>query len=149
MMPARTMPTTTFRAAQAGVAIISAIIILLLLAVLGAYAVQMATMQHMGSAQDVESVRTYQAARAGIEWALFKVQPDNGAHCAPSTNLGLAGDSFAGIAVTVFCTGTSALYQIGAVACNQPTGGSCPNTTDFNSQYVERRIEVKLRTDLD
>lgn len=141
-------------------AIISAIIILVVLALLGAYAVQVSTLQHMGSVQDLESVRAYQAARAGVEWALFRVQPANGGHCGyANSDLPLGGSAFAGLTVSVTCSGSAVvpavvpakyqLVEIHAVACNQPAAGVCPNTTDFNNMYVERRIDVKLRTDLE
>lgn len=135
------------RQLQRGMAIISALFILLVLAVLGAFAVHVSSMQHVGSAQDVQSIRTYLAARAGIEWALWWVQPANGGSCAASTDLTLPGASFAGIVVTVQCTGATALYQIRAIACNQPVAGACPNTGGFNSLYSERMIDVRLRTD--
>jgi len=137
-------------------AIISAIIILVVLALLGAYAVQVSTLQHMGSVQDLESVRAYQAARAGVEWALFRVQPANGGHCGyADSDLPLGGSAFAGLTVSVTCSGSAVvpakyqLVEIHAVACNQPAAGVCPNTTNFNNMYVERRIDVKLRTDLE
>ncbi|MCX7175579.1 MAG: hypothetical protein NT159_16960 [Proteobacteria bacterium] len=34
------------------------------------------------------------------------------------------------------------VYTIASIACNQPSGGSCPNTTNPNSFYVERRLDV-------
>lgn len=140
---------TTFAKRQGGMAIMSAIFILIVLAVLAAFVVQVSTMQHMGSVQDLQSIRTYQAARAGIEWALFRVQTANGGNCNASTTLSPAGDTFSGITVTVECNGNSALYEIHAIACYQPGGGACPNTGAFDNSYIERRIDVRLRTDTD
>ena len=34
------------------------------------------------------------------------------------------------------------VYTVTATACNQPSGGVCPNTTNPNSFYVERRLDV-------
>lgn len=149
----RTSPAhSSFR--QQGLALVSAIFILVVLALIGGFAVQVATMQHTGSMQDVQSIRVYQAARAGLEWALWRVQPDNGATCAGATNVPLTGGSFAGITVTVTCTvtltgGIPTLYTLTSIACNQPSGGgTCPNTGAFNNMYIERHLEAKLRTDV-
>lgn len=136
--------------AQRGMAIISAIFILVVLAAIGAFAVQMSTMQHFGSAQDVQSVRAYQAARAGIEWALFKIENSSPKVCpAASTNMTLSGDSFTGLTVTVSCNIQDSVAHVISTACNQPVAGACPNTTGFTNMYIERQLDVKLRTDID
>jgi MSHA biogenesis protein MshP len=57
-----------------GFALVSAIFILVVLAALGAFIVNISTSQQIGSALDVQGVRAYQAARAGIEWGLYQVQ---------------------------------------------------------------------------
>lgn len=132
----------------------SAIFILIVLALIGSFAVNVATMQQTASAQDIQSLRVYQAARSGLEWALWRVQPDNGGTCSGATNVTLTGSSFAGITVTVTCVvtmtgGTPTLYTLTSIACNQPAGGgTCPNTGGFNSMYIERQLEAKLRTDI-
>ena len=136
---------SSFRSGQQGMALLSAIFILVVLALIGAFSVQVSTMQHIGSTQDLQSARVLQAARAGLEWALFRVQPANGGNCAGATNLALTGDSFAGITVTVTCTGSTTLYQITSVACTQ--AASCPKTSGIGNLYIERQLEAKLRTD--
>lgn len=59
-----------------GFAIVSAIFILVVLAALGAFIVNISTSQQIGSALDVQGVRAYQAAHAGIEWGLYRVTRD-------------------------------------------------------------------------
>lgn len=56
-----------------GFALVSAIALLVVLAVLGAYLGRIATSSQIGSAQDIQSARAYQAARAGLEWGLYQV----------------------------------------------------------------------------
>ena len=51
----------------------SAIFLLVILAALAAYLVNISTTQHTTSAQDVQGTRALHAARAGIEWGLFQV----------------------------------------------------------------------------
>ena len=150
-----------------GFAIVSAIFILVVLAALGAFMVSVSTSQQIGSALDVQGVRAYQAARAGIEWSLYKVQataaynfgyasndqnlrrcPGGGFSSTDSFNPGAA--TLSAFRVTVTCTavqdGSSGptVFKIVATACNQPSAGACPNTTDPGNFYIERRLEVLL-----
>lgn len=154
-------------AAQHGFSIVAAIFILVVLAALGAFMVTISTTQAIGSALDIQGSRAYQAARSGIEWGVWQVQSTAayrfgytaaGVATVPNTrSCASASGSFAfpgsattlsGFTVTVSCnTFTDAssgptVFQIIAVACNQPSGGNCPNNTNPNSFYVERRLEV-------
>ncbi len=154
-----------------GFAIVSAIFILVVLAALGAFIVTISTNQQIGSALDVQGVRAYQAARAGIEWGVFQVQSTaayNFGYASTDANLrkctgGAAAstDSFnpgaatlAAFTITVTCTetidgsGGPSIYSIVATACSEPIAGwtatttACPNTANPGSLYIERRMSV-------
>ncbi|OHC69276.1 MAG: hypothetical protein A3H93_07785 [Rhodocyclales bacterium RIFCSPLOWO2_02_FULL_63_24] len=144
-----------------GFAIVSAIFILVVLAALGAFILNISTSQHIGSALDVQGVRAYQAARAGLEWGLYQVQataaynfgytstdPNTRTCPAATTSFVPAAATLAGFTVTVECAATAdassgpTVYSITATACNQPNAGACPNTVSPNSLYVERRLSV-------
>jgi MSHA biogenesis protein MshP len=144
-----------------GFAIVSAIFILVVLAALGAFIVNISSSQQIGSALDVVGVRAYQAARAGIEWGMYRVQataayqfgytstnPNTRACPAASTSFVPAAATLAGFMVTVTCSAPAdpnsgpTLYTIHSTACNQPAAGSCPNTTNPNSAYIERRMSL-------
>ncbi|WP_066707868.1 hypothetical protein [Curvibacter delicatus] len=56
-----------------GVAVISAIFLLVVLAALGAFMVTFSNTQQLTSAQDVRGTQAYWAARAGIDWAIPQV----------------------------------------------------------------------------
>jgi MSHA biogenesis protein MshP len=132
---------------QHGFALISAIIILVVLATLGAFAASFMPMQQMGAAADVQGVRALFAARSGLEWGAYKVT-QGGASCVASSSNTLPGTatSMQGITVTVACDSSKApLYKITSTACNQPSGGACPNTTNPSSMYVERQVEMVLQ----
>ncbi len=159
---------------QSGFTIVSAIFILVVLAALGAFIVNISTSQQIGSALDVQGARAYQAARAGIEWGVYQVQasssyqfgfgaspvgtsprttanPNLRACPASPSSFTLPAPTMTGFTVTVTCTATTDLgstgptvYKIVATACNQPSGGSCPNTTDPGGFYIERRLEVSF-----
>ena len=129
---------------QNGFALVSAIFILVALAALGAFIAVVSSMQHVGSALDVQGARAYQAARAGTEWGVAKALASA---CAATTNIGPV-NGFS-VTVTVNCpslvagdaveTGLGALYVITATACSSPTAGTCPGAA-ASANYVERRL---------
>ncbi len=119
------------RAASRGFAIVSAIFILVVLAALGAFIVNVSTSQHVGSALDIQGVRAYQAARAGVEWGIYQVQATpayNFSYGTPAVAVGSANPNtrlcpaspssfipaapiLAGFTVTVTCIATVAPHQ--------------------------------------
>ena len=156
---------------QRGFAIVSAIFILVVLAALGAFILNISSSQQLGSALDMQGVRAYQAARAGVEWGMFKVQetPDyNFSYGNPPTAVGAAnpnlrscanaGGSFPifGFTVTVSCVATPdpggfggpTVFTITSTACSQPNSSNqCPNAdtsgvTVPGNLYIERRLTV-------
>lgn len=158
-------------AAQHGFSIVSAIFILVVLAALGAFIVNISTTQQIGSALDIQGARAYQAARSGIEWGVYQVQA-TAAYRFGYTALGVATDpdlrscasasgsftfpssatTLAGFSVSVTCNSITdslsgpTVYQVVATACNQPNASApfCPNADNPNSFYVERRLEVSF-----
>jgi len=154
---------------QKGFAILSAIVILVVLASLGAYVMTISSAQHIGSALDIEGSRALQAARAGIDWGIARAVNDptnfgavvGAKDCKAGTvsvNLttGAGGDfaALSGYTVTVICAsggtaytdGANSLYSyaLTATACNQPNAGVCPNTATPGTNYVERRLTVQV-----
>lgn len=143
---------------QRGFSLITAIFLLVFLSALGAFMVTFTGLQQTTIQTDVLGVRAYYAARAGIDWALYRaLDPDiepiqaNFATCPADTLTGLGG-SLAPFTVTVTCVltplatdppateGNRAIrvYQITATACNQ---APCPNGAP-TAGYVERRVVV-------
>lgn len=135
---------------QYGVSIVTAIFLLVVLAGLGVAIVSVSSGSQVSAALDVQGTRAFQAARAGVEWGLFRqlrptLVPGT---CFTTNTFALpAGSSLAGFTVTVSCTlttgpGTLERRQIIATACNQP-GPGCPNPTS-NSDYVQRVVQVEF-----
>jgi len=140
--------------------VVTAVFLVVVLALLGAFIVSISGLQQASQQLDVLGVRAYQAARAGIEWSAFQVlDPNNtiGTAALPTcpaspTNLtGLAG-SLAPFTVTVTCNSTTnapttegtrnvGAYRVIANACNQPSGGACPNAAPTRG-YVERELQA-------
>lgn len=146
----RVMPSL---ARSRGIGIITAIFLLVVIAGLAVAMVTVFTTQQISSALDLQGARAYQAARAGVEWGVFK-------HAAPgacdgATSFAMdANSALGGFTVTVSCqlvvgpdTGPDnpgALDQrkVRAVACNAPNAaGACPNPSNSDA-YVQRVMEV-------
>ncbi|HZW14196.1 MAG TPA: hypothetical protein VFF81_13520 [Noviherbaspirillum sp.] len=124
---------------QRGVSIVAAIFLLLLLAGLAALMSTLSMTQHATSAQDVQGSRAYQAARAGVEWGVYRALRDG--VCASSASLPALADDLQQFTVEVKCTETSTteagvsvtVYRIVSVATSGALGR--PN-------YVERQLEA-------
>ncbi|QAU36039.1 hypothetical protein [Janthinobacterium sp. 17J80-10] len=139
--------------AQRGFALASAIFLVVVLAALGAFMVQFSGVQHATSAQDIQGVRAYHAARAGIEWAAYRILKSPGAgfeancQAAGGTTQALAAmpGTLSGFGVTVSCTATShsegadtiRIYRIISTAS---LTGSAPG----QSNYVERQLQLNI-----
>lgn len=135
---------------QRGVSIIAAIFLLLLFAALAAFMVSMSSSAHVTSAQDVQGVRAYQAAQAGVEWGLYQLDSNDSAtalplassaNCPASTTL----NQIAGFSVVVTCarfgtytegTRTLAVYQL--VARASVPGATVPPAA------AEREAEARV-----
>jgi MSHA biogenesis protein MshP len=139
---------------QAGVGLVTAIFLLVVLAGLAVAMVSIYTTQQASSNLDLQGARAYQAARAGVEWGMFQ-QLRAGA-CAPSTALPMpAGTTLSGFTVVVRCTATGegglARHLISASACNitDSTGrcncdGGAPCQRSNDPETVNRRVEAQL-----
>lgn len=124
----------------------TAIFLLVVIAVLAGYIVSLSNTQHTSATLDFQGARAYQAAFAGMQWGVHRAL--NGATCAGS--MSLTGD-LAGFAATVSCTPftydegpppTRTIYRIESTGCSPPAAGACPGTA--GNYYVERQIEVTL-----
>ena len=153
-----------------GFAIVSAMFILVVLAALGAFILNISTNQQIGSALDLQGVRAYQAARSGLDWGMFQVESTpaynfsygavaasaavgaanpNGRACPVSpTSFVPAAGTLAGFTVTVTCAvvvdanNGPTVFLLTSTACNQPNAGACPNILNPGNLYVERQLTV-------
>lgn len=143
---------------SAGVGLVTAIFLLVVLAGLAVAMVGISGAQQSASALDVQGARAYQAARAGIEWGLYQNLRTPQRQCLASSSFALpATSTLNGFVVTVTCTSVAApatapagseaalvRYVLTATACNlQPANGACPNPSN-NPDYVERRMTVTI-----
>ena len=153
--------------AQHGFSLVTAIFLLVVLAVLGAIAVSIGGLQQSSLALDASGAHAYQAAYTGVQWAayqLLRTSDQFPKECFTTpTNLPTLAQSLAPFTVTVTCSGTPTsgndtegkanrrikTYVVTATACNQPSGGICPNNSTPALGYVERQLRVTLHKCLD
>lgn len=135
-----------------GFSLPTAIFLVLVLWLLGAFIVSITGTQQIGFALDVQGARAYQAARAGVEWAAYHaldpnntvVPPTDLPSCptSPTTLSALAG-TLAPFTVTVTCGETDATegnrnirtYLIVSTAVSGAPG---------TPTYVERQLQALL-----
>ena len=138
---------------------VSALFILVVLAVIGAALANVSSRMQIGSAIDLDNARAQQAARAGLEWAAWQVlrnpaPPAAAPSCFGTTSI-TPGGTLSGFVVTVSCSrtpgsgtvsdGSTALvfYQVSANACNIASSGACPNVAAAPPPaYVERQLSA-------
>lgn len=144
-----TLPIARRRRRSRGVSLVTAIFLLIVLSGIGAAVVSLTTAQHTSSAYDVLGARAYEAARSGVDFAMYDLAINK--RCVTS-NLALPA-TLAGFTVTVQCVQTQMLMadgstdlkpvRITATACNQPAGGACPNPAP-GADYVQRVVQATL-----
>ena len=147
------------RFAQRGFSIVTAIFLIVVLAMLGVFMVSVTSLQQSGTQLDVQGVSAYQAARAGIEWMAFQVlDPNNQLNPVPPGTCGntvtcpvggpnyvlpaLAG-SLSAFSGTVTCTMTSTTEgnrEIRVFAITSTASAGTPGTPG----YVNRQLQATL-----
>lgn len=127
---------------QRGFSIVTAIFVLVVLGLLGGYMVKLTAVQTSTFNASLQGARAYQAARAGIEWAIARI--NNGGTCTDvnaQTAMSFAGLN--GFSVALSCSSqsyseadrTPIAYRIGSLATFDAYG---------SNGYVARELEVKI-----
>ena len=141
------------RGLQRGFNIVTAIFLIVVLALLGVFIVSVSGLQQTGARLDLQGVRGYQAARAGIEWAAFMVLDPNNAlnpvtcgtafvACpAASTTLPALAGSLSPYSVTVTCGATATTegtreIRVFDIKSTATTG------TPGTAGYIERQLQA-------
>jgi MSHA biogenesis protein MshP len=145
--------------AVGGFTMMLVLFILVGLSALGATLAVVSSRHQMGSAQELAAAKAHQAARAGLEWATFKLarSPSPQPACFAAQNIALSGE-LTGMTVSVTCTRNPssgvlsdgpqnlAFYRVVANACNAPNGtGACPSANLApDVTYVESQLTRTL-----
>ena len=131
---------------ERGIGLATAVFLLLVTSALIGFLMNLSSLQHSAATLDLQGSRASQAARAGIEWAVYRAARDNS--CARSASFTLSAD-LSDFTVTVKCTDTpytetesreKHVYSVVATACNRPSAGACPG--DPAPFYVERQLQA-------
>lgn len=132
---------------QGGFLLPAAIFLLVILAALGAYAINIGTVQQNSAIQDVQGARAYHEAKAGAEWAAYQILqniPDNTILPAcPASPTTLVIDGFS---VVVTCSKSIDYYEQGndhSINLYEITSTAKYGTAN-TADYIERQIAVTL-----
>lgn len=126
-----------------GFAMVSAIFLMVVLALLGGLMVSISNSQQIGAARDLLGSKAYYAARAGIEWGTY--QALQGGSCAASSSPAALATA-TGFSVAVTCTASGpydeagnsiTLYQITATATTGTLG---------RHDHAERQLQAVVST---
>ena len=127
---------------QAGFSIVMAIFILVVLSLLGGYMVKLSGVQHATSTYVIQGARAYQAAKAGVGWAISRISA--GGVCSDITSTPpINFTDINGFSVTLTCSNqtfsegadTPVVYKITALS----------EFGAYNSaNYISRKIEVSI-----
>ncbi len=130
---------------QKGFSAIIAIVLIVILALLGAYAATTVGVQSLSTTQSVGGMQAWFAARAGIDRGIAAVLDGGGCGSVPGTPLALNGGGFDGFSVTeLSCSSATVqegpdsydVYQLRATASR---GGNAGDIA-----YVSRTVEVTV-----
>lgn len=133
---------------QRGFSILSALFLLVVLSALGAFMVNFSTVQSASSVQDLLGAQAYQAARAGIEWGLFRVLQNTPPVCGGPTTVALGG-ALTGYAVSVACVDSGALSEGSNVTLHIYTiTSTATQGVSGRFNYVSRQLAVSVERSL-
>lgn len=144
-----------------GFALPTAIFLLVILASLGAFIVNISSSQHLGMALDIRGERAWQAANAGMEWVRYKLASNPGSpSCPASTTWGSSGYSLSFLNTstltdfyaTVECrllettdvqNVSTWVFEVRVTGCSpaNATEPRCPSNTPAATSYAERQLE--------
>ncbi len=131
---------------QRGFSLVSAIFLLVVLTVAGAYMVRISGVQRTTTSFALLGPKAYHAARSGIEWAIHEAIDVPGSCPVGSTttnSFNLSEGGLTGFGVTVTCT--SAVHTEAGAA---ETIFDISSTAEFGSfgdrDYVSRRLEARV-----
>jgi MSHA biogenesis protein MshP len=137
---------------EQGFLLMAAVFLVVVVGAFIGYIATQANVQEITSADDVQSVRALQAARAGVELGAYQVI-QNGT-CPASSLTFPASTTLAPFTVAITCTTSASLtegattevvYNITANACNVPQAGTpCPNSTTTSAVYVDREVSITI-----
>lgn len=143
------------RRSQRGISTVTALFLVTVLVGVGVAGAALFRAGQDAATVDLQALRAAEAARAGLEWASWRITRPLAPVCAATTNLANLPGTLAPYVVTVGCQangpynegGPSPVntYALRAVACNQPLPAAaparCPNPAPADG-YIEQEARA-------
>lgn len=139
-MKRRFLPNFRGRPQQCGMSIIAGVFLLMLMAVLAAAIATIVSTAHVNLAADIGGSRAYQAARAGVEWGMYQLDPNAQSAALPVCIGG--NPPIPGHAVAVACASTD--YTEGGRSIRIYRIISVATATGVKAPGIERQIEITV-----
>lgn len=128
-------------AIQRGFAAIAAVLLVVLLAALGAFMVSFSNTQQLNSAQDILGSRAYWAARSGLEWGIPTVLGTTALCVTPMASPPTPLDGFT---ITVDCATTTYTEGNNTITVMRLTANAKMGAAAGNIGYVERSVSASV-----
>lgn len=131
-----------------GFSLISAIFLLVVIAVLGMFAVTLFTSQQQAATLDLLGSRAYQAAHAGVEWGAYQVITPDSISCntlpaTTSNSVALTAAELQDYTVTVDC-GSTAASEAGVTVTLYQLTSTATRGAVTSPYYVERQLTATI-----
>lgn len=127
---------------QHGFSIITAIFILVVLALLGGYMVKLSTVQTTSFNLVLQGARAYQAARSGIEWSLGRLA--NGGSCSDiNAQTAMSFSGLSGFSVKLGCSSQSYSESIQTLTFYR-VNAQAEFGAYSDAGYVSRSLEITI-----
>jgi len=124
---------------QKGITLVGAIFVLIIVALLGQYLINITGVQRQTSILALQSARAYQAANAGIEWAIFNII--NGSNCVDINNTAVT-TNISNFTTTVLCNTVGTYNEDGTVVAIFQITAESEYGSYGDIDYVSRELET-------
>lgn len=125
---------------QQGITLVGAIFVLIIVSLLGTYLLNIAGVQRQTSLLALQSSRAYQAANAGIEWAVASTLITNSCPAAFPTSFG----NLTGFTVTTTCNNLGSFNENGIISTIYQLNVNAQFGHYSQIDYVSRQLEVTI-----
>ena len=144
----RFLPNLASAPRQRGVSVITGVFLLLLMSVLAAAMAYLLNVTQVNMAADVGGSRAYQAARAGVEWGMFKLDPNGTAAGLPTCAAVVAPfPTIPGHALNITCQpypSDTTVYQEGSRQIRIFRIIATATATGVKAPGIERQVVVTI-----
>ena len=130
------------RRTGAGFALVSAVFLLVVLGLLAAVIASLSTSQQIGSVRELYGTQAYFAARAGIEWGLYRVLQSSS--CLSTSTLPALSGSAANITVRVNCSAYAGFDEGGTGVTVYQITSTATRGNFGNVDYAERQLQAQV-----